>query len=217
MIKKKFLKATVAGIATMVPGVNGLSEFYSTFCQSQSDERRDKVEEEFRQRFDDIQDYVDNNPSNFAIFLNAVKGAFEDITDEKIKNYVNALVSAIQNENLDNTKIHIFLNLLRKYSVFHIKVLEYFNRSHFRNDNQGFQQSVSIEPRSTEQYIADIIGEEEPELANDISLLKLAIKDLYADGLLQISRLDQLHSPVLNGFSKKTTSFGEEFLNFIAD
>lgn len=216
MTKKNIIKAGVAGIATMIPGVNGLFEFYSTFCQSQSDERRDKVEEEFRQKFDDIQDDIKNNPSNFAIFLNAVKGAFEDISDEKIKNYVNALVSAIQNENFDNTKIHIFLNLLRKYSVLHIKVLEYFNHSHSKRSNTGFQMNVS-EPRSTEQYIADIIGEEQPELARDISLLELAIKDLYADGLLLISKLDQLHSPTLNGFSKKTTSFGEEFLNFIAD
>lgn len=216
MTKKNIIKAGVAGIATMIPGVNGLFEFYSTFCQGQSDERRDKVEEEFKQKFDDIQNYIDHNPSNFAIFLNAVKGAFEDIADEKIKNYVNAMVSAIQNENFDNTKIHIFLNLLRKYSILHIKVLEYFNHPHSKRNNNGIQMNVS-EMRSTEQYIADIIGEEEPELANDISLLELAVKDLYADGLLQISRLEQLHSPILNGFSKKTTSLGEEFLNFIAD
>ena len=216
MTKKNIIKAGVAGIATMIPGINGLFEFYSTFCQGQSDERRDKVEEEFKQKFDDIQNHIDNNPSNFAIFLNAVKGAFEDIADEKIKNYVNAMVSAIQNENFDNTKIHIFLNLLRKYSVLHIKVLEYFSRSHSKRNNNGFQMNVS-EMRSTEQYIADIIGEEQPELAKDISLLELAIRDLYADGLLLISKLNQLHSPTLNSFSKKTTSFGEEFLNFIAD
>lgn len=216
MTKKNIVKAGVSGIATMIPGINGIFEFYSTFCQEQGNDRRNKVEEEFRQKFDDIQDYIDNNPSNFAIFLNAVKGAFEDITDEKIKNYANGLVNAVQKEDLDNTKIHIFLNLLRKYSVLHIKALEYFNSSHSKRSNNGFQMNV-FEMRPTEQYIADIIREEKPELVNDIPLLEIVINELYADGLLLFSRLEQLHSPVLNGFRKKTTHLGEEFLNFITE
>ena len=216
MIKKNIVKAGVAGISTMIPGINGIFEFYSTYCQEQSNERRNKVEEEFMQKFDDIQDYIDNNPSNFAIFLNAVKSAFEDITDEKIKNYVNALVSAVQKEDLDNTKIHIFLNILRKYSVLHINVLEYFKYPHSKRSNNGFQMNV-FEMRSTEQYIADIIREEKPELVNDIPLLEIVINELHADGLLLFSRLEQLHSPVLNGFIKKTTPLGEEFLDFITD
>ena len=84
MTKKNIIKAGVAGIATMIPGINGLFEFYSTFCQGQSDERRDKVEEEFKQKFDDIQNHIDNNPSNFAIFLNAVTLAIHGIIDNEL-------------------------------------------------------------------------------------------------------------------------------------
>ena len=216
MAKKNIIKAGVAGIATMIPGINGIFEFYSTYCQGQSDERRDKIEEEFRQKFDDLQNCMSNNPSNFAIFLSAVKGAFEDIGEDKIKNYVNATVNAIKKENFDNVKIHIFLNLLRKYSVLHIKALGYFNVPHIKRSNQGFQMNVREQP-SVEQYIADIIAEEDANLVKDIPLLKLAINDLYADGLLCFSRLDQLHSPVLSGLKKETTSLGEEFLDFITD
>ena len=216
MAKKNIIKAGVAGIATMIPGINGIFEFYSTYCQGQSDERRDKIEEEFKQKFDDLQGCINNNPSNFAIFLGAVKGAFDDIDEDKIRNYVNATVNAIKKENFNNVKIHIFLSLLRKYSVLHIKTLEYFNIPHIKSYKQGFQMNIT-EPRSTEQYVADIIAEEEPKLAEEISLLELVINDLYADGLWCFSRLDQLHSPVSNGFNKKTTPLGEEFLDFITD
>lgn len=216
MIKKNIIKAGIAGISTMIPGINGIFEFYTTYCQEQSNNRRDKLEKEFKRRLDDIQNYINNNPSNFAIFINAIRGAFEDIDDEKIKSYVNAIVSAVQKENCDNAKIHIFLNLLRKYSVLHIRILEYFNQNHVRRNIQAFQTKVS-EMRSTKQYVAEIIAEEKPELVNNIALLEFAIKELYADGLLTFSRLEELHSSVLNDFSSKTTPFGEEFLNFITD
>ena len=222
MNKEQMTKATILGISSQIPIVSGIVEFFNTYFQEQSEARRDKVEEEFRKKLyyndkelKEIQKWIKENPGNFAVFLNGVKGAMEDISADKARYYANATFHAIKNESMDNVKVHIFLNLLRRYSVLHIMALQYFSKPHVRKRSH-FQSNIG-NMRTTEEFIADIIAEESPDLVKDIPLLNIIIKELFSDGLLEISTLENLHNMFLQGFNRCITELGEEFLVFIND
>lgn len=116
-------------------------------------------------------------------------------------------------EKLDDVRVHIFLNLLREYSLLHIKVLQYFCKDHIKH--QGAMPLNQFAPLSQEQCIIDIIQESESTLVTDIALLKIVVHELYEDGLLKISNIDQLYSMKRPGFNKCTETLGDEFLAFI--
>ena len=47
-----------------------------------------------------------------------------DIEEDKVGLYANAVINSIKNENIDNTKTHIFLNILKELSYLHLQVLK---------------------------------------------------------------------------------------------
>lgn len=116
-------------------------------------------------------------------------------------------------EKLDDVRVHIFLNLLREYSLLHIKVLQYFCQDHIKHQNAMSLNQFA--PLSQEQCIIDIIQESESTLVTDIALLKIVVHELYEDGLLKISNIDQLYLIKLSGLNKCTEVLGDEFLAFI--
>lgn len=222
MNQKHLTKAATAGILSLVPGVSALQTAWDTYFQSQSEERRKQIDEEFIQRLNSANEgtkeafkRINENPANFAIFLNTIKGAGEDIEKEKIRLYINSLINAIQTESIDNTLTHIFLNVLRKYSILHIKLLKYFNASHDRCAFPMFQSSVSRQQRTDADIIIETIGQDIPEIKKYASIINTIINELHADNMIRISKLEQLYLPI-DGIKKQTTSHGNAFLQFIS-
>ena len=144
--------------------------------------------------------------SNFAsILASAQRGALEDIEKDKVALYANAVINTIKNENINDAKKHIFLNILRDFTSLHIKVLRFFSHPHQRNT--GFQRSI----RSNNRSVYDIIVELEPELDVGSDNLELILKDLKSRSLINSSWLDE--ASVAD--KKQTTLFADEFLAFI--
>lgn len=68
--------------------------------------------------------------TNFAnILASAQREALEDIEENKVSLYANAVINAIKNESIDDTKKHIFLNILRDCTLLHIEVLKEISKS----------------------------------------------------------------------------------------
>ncbi|WP_242349377.1 hypothetical protein [Mucispirillum schaedleri] len=49
-----------------------------------------------------------------------------DIDENKIELYKKILINTINNEHINNSKTHIFLNYLRNFSIMHIKSITVF-------------------------------------------------------------------------------------------
>lgn len=220
---KKVLKSLAVAGLSQVPIVSAFATFVEEYANLSWQERietaqkiiLDKVAQQgkqFEQRSRDR--------SNFASVLgNAYQSALTDVDENKVPLYANAFINAINREALENTKVHIFLNLLRDFSILHIKVLRYFSTTH--KETYYIQQHMNtFRMRSQEDVILDIIRQAAPDIAEDEYLLNTVMNDLYTKRVLQVPSLFELHKVGMSidkTINKMTTKLGDEFLNFIED
>lgn len=166
-------------------------------------ERIDKQDESFAEKI--------RNTQNFAsLFANAQNGALTDVESDKIGLYANAFINAIKNERMEDTKKHIFLNMLRDFTKLHIDLLQFFAED--RKPKGGFQTSVGLGQRTLYDICADI----NPVFNSGKPLINAVLRDLYSRALLKSDRIDDYHS-TFNGIQKGITPLGQEFLAFISE
>ena len=115
-----------AGLVKAIMNTNPITGFvqtmYDEYAGRQWQQRREKWEEVLEEKLQKLKDSVDfnkiNSISNFAqILANAGQGAISDVEENKVYLYANTIINTIKNENINNIKTHIFLNMLRKYSL----------------------------------------------------------------------------------------------------
>lgn len=207
-----------AGVAKAIMHSNPITGFFQTiydeYASRQWQQRRHEWEEIFEEKLQNIQDEIDltkiESIPNFAqILLSAGQGAMSDIEEDKVALYVNAVVNSIKNENIDDTKKHIFLNMLRDFTLLHIEALKFFRQPH--QQAAGFQHQVTLSQRT----MYDIIVEMEPKLDSGEAILDAVLQDLKTKSMLLIDRVDNIH--ISFGINKLTTDLGDEFINFISE
>ena len=124
---KKIGKNGALAILSQIPVVSGFSKFFEDFVQDCWQERIDLWKKEVVERLAKLDTEMEQkirDASNFAsILASAQRGALEDIEKDKVALYANAVINAIKNEDINNTKKHIFLNMLRDFTSLHIGVL----------------------------------------------------------------------------------------------
>lgn len=211
-----------AGIAKAVMNSNPITGFvqtiYDEYASRQWQQRREKWEEVFEEKLKDIQNDVDflkiNSIPNFAqILANATQGAMSDIEEDKVGLYANAVINSIKNENIDNTKTHIFLNILKELSYLHLQVLK---------EIQSFVPSSSFEMNQFE--ISDTkssLLKQINQKFNNNSLIPIIIKNLFEKNLIEVERNIEME---IRGKVRKEeylpqslSPLGQEFLQFISE
>ena len=124
---------------------------------------------------------------------------------EKLTYLANAVVNSLS-PDLDEEKLIVFLDLLDKYTVSHIKIMYFFyNPQRFEEiDSCAYLMGTPSTPLFCVY----------PELNNE--LFKKIYKDLYVDGMVSLENLNITMSG--SGMvAKRTTTIGDEFLKFIFD
>lgn len=218
---QKLVKPSILALLSQVPVASAFSTFYSEFVNSSWQERVEKTQAELIQRLSKLDETFESKlreRSNFASLLGtAYQSALKDIDEDKIPLYINSLINAIDNETLDNTKIHIYLNFLSDFTLLHIKTLEYFSDRHdYIYDIR--QDMCLMRQRTHEEVIASLIQQSHAELVNDIDLFDTVINDLYTKGLLDLRGLSSINIETFGSqkpIMKHTTSLGDSFLHFI--
>ena len=128
--RKEIGKMAALALLSQIPGVSAFSKFFEDYVNSHWQERIELWKEETIKRLSQLDQEMEQkirDTSNFAsILATAQRGALEDIEEDKVGLYANAVINSIKNEDIDNTKIHIFLNMLRKYSKQHLNALQNF-------------------------------------------------------------------------------------------
>lgn len=203
---------TIAGAPLVLPPVGAALLSLANECfNSTAQTRQDKWNEEIVTKISELSEDFEEKfemCSNFAsILATAQRGALEDIEEDKVGLYANAVINAIKNEDIDNTKTHIFLNMLRDFTKLHIEVLQELALL----DN-GIHPNLR---HGRDSYIKQRIREKNPQLIEDIGMFRLTALELQQKGLCVVTVIDMADNSDYDNVI--TTSLGQEFLQFISE
>lgn len=195
-----------AGVAKAIMHSNPITglvqTIYDEYASRQWQQRREKWEEVFEEKLKDIQNDVDFQKimsiPNFAqILANAAQGAMSDIEEDKVGLYVNTVINTIKNEDINNTKTHIFLNLLRDCTLLHIEILKDISKA---------KPSAPYD-NSTSNLLIDLRMK-----YKDNEILEAILKNLSENHLIYtaLKTIGPTAPTIL-------TDLGKEFLQFISE
>ena len=211
----------VAGLPLVLPphGVALLTLANECF-NSSSKLRQDKWNAEIASRIANLNAEMEQKireTSNFAsILASAQRGALEDMEEDKVGLYANAVINAIKNENIDDVKTHIFLNMLRNFTKLHIDML-YFFQNIEQNVKKQNQNKMYGDVRVNNTNWFSCASKYNPETFNNSNLYDLCYAELVSQKLLKHNNIgisDHINEPYP---SKQTTKLGDEFLAFITE
>ena len=149
------------------------------------------------------------NTQNFAsLFANAQNGALTDIESDKVGLYANAFINAIKNENMEDTKKHIFLNMLREFTILHIRILDSLKRFEDEKINGRTFSAVDNKP----SFFDNI----SPDIKNDV-FFRPIIKTFYDNVLIYADRSFDSNIGLDEISPTRLTPLGQEFLLFISE
>ncbi len=149
------------------------------------------------------------NAQNFAsLFANAQNGALTDIESDKVGLYANAFINAIKNEKMEDTKKHIFLNMLREFTVLHIRILDSLKRFEDEKINGRTFSAVDNKPAFFDNV--------SPNIKNDV-FFRPIIKNFYDNELVYADRSLDLNIGLDEITPTRLTPLGQEFLAFISE
>ncbi len=217
----QIVKAGAKAILSQIPVASAFTIFLDEYINSNWQERVNMVQEDIMKQLskmdDNIYEKIAETDNVASIFASTYQSALMDIDENKVELYIKLLINTINNEHINNSKTHIFLNYLRTFSIMHIKVLQYFSTPHVDERTTGFQMEVKDNLSTNQNDSVSIIAQTNPELVKDIYLLNAVIYDLYNARMLNISSLNDI---MFNTFGAKvipktTTSFGDEFIKLI--
>ena len=208
---KEIGKMGALALLSQMPVVSAFSKFFEDYVNSNWQKRIELWKEETIKRLSKLDQDMEQkirDMSNFAnILATAQRGALEDIEEDKVGLYANAVINAIKNEEIDNTKTHIFLNMLRDFTKLHIEVLQELALL----DN-GIHPNLR---HGRDSYIKQRIKEKNPQLIEDIGMFRLTALELQQKGLCVVTVIDMADNSDYDNVI--TTSLGQEFLQFIAE
>lgn len=187
--------ALITSVYDVVKG-NCLSKRQALW-QSSLEERLNKLEITLEE--------IGNDELFTTALVKATELAMGTARQEKLEYLANAVVNTTKH-NLDEERLLIFLDLLDKYTVSHVKIINFFyNPTRF----EGVSTSSYMMGSPTTPLFSVY-----PELNND--LFNKIYKDLYTDGIVNTENLNCTMSG--SGMvAKRTTKLGDQFLHFILE
>ena len=168
--------------------------------------RQEKWRMTLEDRLSKIEETLENLGNNelfTTALVKATESAMKTASEEKMEYLANAVVSSISHD-LDEEKMVIFLGLLEKYTISHIKIIYFFNNP-TRFDGISSNNYVMGSPST-------VLFQVYPELNN--YLFNKIYNDLYVDGMVSSAQINTTMSG--SGMvAKRTTELGDDFLQFI--
>jgi hypothetical protein len=142
--------------------------------------------------------------------MQATSAAIKTSEIEKINAFQNAVLNTALNESPDKTKSQIFLNLVDSFTVWHIKILHFFD-----DPRQWFAKAGKTPPTLIMGSMFSILITAFPSLQGQDELVDVIWNDLSDAGLHRSSGL----KTTMTGdgtLAERTTQLGKEFIYFIS-
>ena len=143
--------------------------------------------------------------------IQATSFAIKTSEQEKITALKNAVINTALNESPDKTKSQIFLNLVDTFTVWHIKVLDFFD-----NPKLWFAKAGQVPPNLMVGSMFSVLKTAFPLLAGQDELVDVIWNDLHDAGFHQSSGL----RTTMTGdgtLAERTSQLGKEFIHFISE
>lgn len=152
---------------------------------------------------------LQGNEQFIDVILQATTFALKTSEKEKIKAFRNAILNTATGDSPDKTVSQIFLNQLDKFTVWHIKILNFID-----NPREWFKKYNKIPPSYMTGSIYSVLEEAFPELKSQSALVDIIWDDLKTAGFHKTGDLRTMMSG--DGvLANRSTVFGSEFVAFI--
>lgn len=172
-------------------------------CLSRRQEKWRSALEKRLTKLENTLDEIGDNELFATALIKATELAMRTATDEKMAYLANSVINSL-NPNINEEKLIVFLDLLDRYTVSHIKIIYFFfNPKRFDGIDSN---SYMIGSPST------LLFHVYPELNNDF--FKKIYDDLYNDGMVTLENLN-ISMTGSGMVEKRTTVIADEFLQFI--
>lgn len=169
-------------------------------------EWKNKVEDRVRQMEITMDELGENEKFTTALFQ-ATQSAIQTAETKK-RDYLANVVRNSVSCDLEDSVFMIFLDLIHKYTVWHINILLFF-------ENPENFDAVRRSRYSMGSPIT-LLEEVYPELKAEQTLVNKMIRELYVDGLLTNENMNTTMTE--NGMkTSRTTKLGNQFLDLLRD
>ncbi|MFA4825128.1 MAG: hypothetical protein WC593_08210 [Methanoregula sp.] len=230
-----------AGLST-APFVGGpLAEFFAMVIAPPLEKRRDAWLIEIFTRLKKLEEEIDGfkienlttNENFISTLFYATQIAMRTHQQEKLEALRNAVINSISIPTIDENLQLIFLNLIDRYTPWHLVILQFLDNPHQYGESHGIKYP---NPTSFDN-LRTVIELTFPELNKKQEFYDQIVKEMISDGLLQQPKkpnpYDSGEMKVteinLGGFlppgnilwqgmfASRTTEMGKQFLEFISD
>jgi len=149
-----------------------------------------------------------NNEGFIDILLSASAAAVRTSKADKRAALRNAVANTARQPSPDTAQREMFIQWIGEFTEWHLRILGFFQDPR-RHPDVRLTSSISS---SLEQVLLQAY----PVLRDRREFYDQVCKDLYQRGLLGIAELRGMMTPT-GTMEKRTTTFGDEFLRFIAE
>lgn len=172
-------------------------------CLARRQEAWKNTLEERMSRIENTLEEIGDDESFATALIKSTELAMRTAKQEKMNYLANAVVNSFKLD-IDEEKLIIFMDLLDKYTISHIKILKFFyNPKQFIGSNGSSYMMGSP---------TTILFQTYPELDNQ--MFKKIYNDLYVDGMVNTENLN-ITMTGSGMVAKRTTLLGDDFLRFI--
>lgn len=208
-----------AGLSS-IPVVGGpAAELFSAIIIPPLTKRRDEWVESIAKGLKELEEKVEElkieNLSQNEMFVTTVMHATQAAIRNHQKEKLGALRNAVLNAALPNPPEEdiqmMFLNFIDTLTPWHLRILKFFD-----NPKKWYEKQNKPQLNLMMGGLSTILEDVFPELKGRREFYDQLFKDLYSRGLTGTGSLHTTMSE--HGlYESRTTNFGKQFLNFIAD
>lgn len=217
--KGDILYATVkAGLGTIPILGSAATELFGLVVTPPLDKRRQEWMNEVAEKIKALEENnqitfksLSQNDQFLDTIITATSFAIKTSEQEKIIALKNAVINTALNESPDKTKSQIFLNLVDTFTVWHIKILDFFD-----NPKLWFEKSGQTPPNLMMGSMFSVLKKAFPMLVGQDELVDVIWNDLHDAGFHQSSGL----KTTMTGdgiLAERTSQLGKEFMHFISE
>lgn len=123
-------------------------------------------------------------------------------TNDEKRSYLANAVKNAATTNISEDRIVVLLNCIDKYTLTHLKLLRFLKSPGEYKDQKSYYMTAS-----TMGIFKDCYPKE------DNLILKVAITDMYSDGLINNNSLNTTQT-IVGAFAPQTTDLGNDFIQF---
>ncbi len=153
---------------------------------------------------------LSTNPQFIDTVVQATSFSLKTSDQEKIMIFKKVIANAAMGEVPDQTHSQIFLDLIDRFTIWHIRILKLFD-----NPREWYRINGKQPPNFMAGSLLGLLIDAFPELRGQEELMDLISSDLLAAGFHRTTtlRTTMTWDGVL---AERTTAFGKKFLDFIS-